>query len=99
MTWGVSGMSIWEETQRKTQDLLEKWYLSTGMGTSWDPLGGAGGGGWWEQCLITRQDNITLRLYLRYMQQTRLSQLISKQLLAYEAVAAADKGTETPGVK
>ena len=51
--WGdVSGMSIWEETPRKTQDTLERLYLSAGLGTPLDPLTGAGGSSRGQESLV-----------------------------------------------
>lgn len=40
---GVSGMHIWVNTPGKTQDSVERLYLSTGLGTSWYSPGGVGG--------------------------------------------------------
>lgn len=39
----VSGTSIQEETPEKTEDMLDRLYLSAGPGTSQCPSGGVGG--------------------------------------------------------
>ncbi|MEQ2225523.1 hypothetical protein ILYODFUR_018347 [Ilyodon furcidens] len=45
---GVPGTSHWEEAQGTAQDTLEGLCLSAGLGTTWSPPGGAGGGVWRE---------------------------------------------------
>ena len=40
---GVSGMSIWEVTHGPMKDMLERLYLSAGLGKSWCPPRGVGG--------------------------------------------------------
>lgn len=50
--YGVDlSMSDWEETLRRTQDTLERLYLSADLGTPWSPPRKAGRGGWGKSFL------------------------------------------------
>ena len=51
LTLEVSGTSDWEEIQGQTQNMLEGLHISPGLGTLWDPSGGADEHCWGERCL------------------------------------------------
>lgn len=41
-------LANWEESLEKTLNMLDRLYISSGLGKPWDPSGGAGKHGWGE---------------------------------------------------
>ena len=70
---GVLGMPIQEETSRQTEDMMERLYLLTSLGTSLCPPRGVGGRSWGEQCLyFPAQAFASMNLDLDKRQKTKM---------------------------